>query len=68
MLHFNDQASPTCTGVDLRLFFSLRGQQGTIYWHLIVIQCSICISWSRQWASYQARNQLGTPGGAKSFL
>ena len=36
----------------LETLLSLRGQQGTIYWHLIVVWHSICISWSWQWASY----------------
>jgi len=26
------------------------GQQGTIYWHIIVVYCRICISWSWKWA------------------
>jgi len=49
MLHVKDQVSPTYTEVDLRLL-SLRGQQGTICWHLIVVYYSICKSWSWQWA------------------
>ena len=34
----------------LETLLSLRGQQVTIYWHLILVKCSICISWSWQWA------------------
>jgi len=30
MLALKDQVSPTCTEVDLRLCFSVMGQQGTI--------------------------------------
>jgi len=37
MLHFKDQAFPTCTRIDVSLCFSLRGQQRTIYWQIIVI-------------------------------
>jgi len=37
MLNFKDQAFSTYTEVDLRLCFSLRGQQGTIYWNIIVV-------------------------------
>jgi len=37
MLPLKDQVSPTCTEVDLRLCFSLIGQQGTIYRYLIVV-------------------------------
>jgi len=32
----------TYTELDLRLCFSLRGRKGTIYWHIIVVECSIC--------------------------
>jgi len=37
MLPFKDQVSPICTEVDLRVCFSLRDQQGTTYWHHIVV-------------------------------
>jgi len=36
MLPFKVQVFPTCTEVDLRFCISLMGQQGTIYWHLII--------------------------------
>jgi len=42
LLYFKDQLSPTYTEADLRLL-SLRGQQGTIPWQLIVVSCTICI-------------------------
>ena len=52
MLHFKDQVSLTCVEADLRLCFHWGVSRGTIYWHLIVVQCSICLSWSWQWVSY----------------
>jgi len=36
MLQFKDQVFPTITEEDVRLCFSLRGQQGTMYCHIIV--------------------------------
>jgi len=51
MLHFKDQVSPTCIEGDLRLCFLIGVSRGTIYWHLIVVSCSICILWSWQWFS-----------------
>ena len=45
------QVSPSCTEIDLR-FCIHWGQKGTIYWHLIVVECSICIPLTWQWASY----------------
>jgi len=36
----------------LETFLSLRGQQGTIHWHFIVVKCSIWILWSWQCVSY----------------
>ena len=49
MLHFKDQVLLTCTEVDPR-FVSLRAQQGTINWHLILVN---------SWAS-----ERFFPGGA----
>jgi len=42
VLSLKDQLSPTCTEVDLTLWFWLRGQEGIIYWHLIVVDISTC--------------------------
>ena len=33
-------------------FLSQRDQQGAIYWHFIVVSCTIWILWSWQWVSY----------------
>jgi len=52
MLHFKDQVSLTWVEADLRLCFHWEVSRDTIYWHLIVVQCSICILWSWQWVSY----------------
>jgi len=51
LLHFKDQ-SPNLHRGRPETFLSLRGQQGTIYWHFIVVQCSVWILWSWQWVSY----------------
>jgi len=53
MLLFEHQHSPTCIDVDLRLCFP-EGSPGhnTVYWHLIVVWWSICISWLWPWSSY----------------
>jgi len=37
MLHFKNQVFPTTTEVELKPCFSLRCQQGTIYWQIIVV-------------------------------
>jgi len=37
MLHYKDQVFSAITEVNLWLCFLLRGQQGTTFWHIIVV-------------------------------